>query len=129
MNMLRTIKRFWWLALLVAGVPAAWGYALSGRTGRRCQSGSAIHGRHRSSASIAQRTIDALTTGPKNIGEGYRQNKGAIYYAYDASFLGFFGSASNGVEPADEAFAIMNAAFTNNPTGLANGLDGYSSFA
>ena len=30
MNLLQTIKRFWWVALLVAGVQPAWGFALLG---------------------------------------------------------------------------------------------------
>lgn len=119
--MLRTIKRFCWLALLVAGVPAAWGYVPIGPVGNGGDSWQ--------TAALGYNpdpVIDLLATGPKNIGEEYRQNKGFIVYAYDASFLDFFGSASNGVEPADQAFAIMNAVFTNNPTGMANGLDGYS---
>ena len=34
-SMLRTIKRFWWLALLVAGVPVAWGYVADGTRRQR----------------------------------------------------------------------------------------------
>ena len=62
--------------------------------------------------------------GPKILGEGYRRNTPVMYYAYDANFLDFFGS--NGVAAVDSAFAILNNAFTNNPTGMTNGLDGYS---
>ena len=61
---------------------------------------------------------------PKNIGEGYRRNTPVMYYAFDANFLDFFGS--NGVVAVDSAMAILNTTFTNNPTGLMNGLDGYS---
>lgn len=61
---------------------------------------------------------------PKNIGEGYRRNTPVMYYACDANFLNFFGS--NGVVAVDNAFALLNNAFTNNPTGMLNGLDGYS---
>jgi hypothetical protein len=61
---------------------------------------------------------------PKNIGEEYRRNTPVMYYAYDANFLGFFGS--NGIVAVDSAFAILNSAFTNNPTGVTKGLDGYS---
>ena len=120
-SMLQTIKRFWWLVLLAVGVPAAWGYALIGPVGNGGDSWQT-----QALGYNPQRTIDQASTGPKNIGEEYRQNRGVIYYAYDATFLGFFGSDSNGVEPVDGAFAIMNAAFTNNPTGMKNGLDGYS---
>lgn len=120
MNMLQTIKRFWWLVLLVAGVPAAWGFSLLGPNANGGDSWQTpIIGYN------PQPTIDLLPTGPKNIGEEYRQNKSVLFYAYDANFLGFFGS--NGVASVDQAFVIMNAAFTNNPTGTANGLDGYSS--
>ena len=109
----------------MAGVPMAWGYALLGPVGNGT-TGTGDTWQTQSLGYNSQRTIDTAATGPKNIGEGYRQNKGVIYYAYDASFLGFFGTASNGVGPADDAFAIMNAVFTNNPTGMINGLDGYS---
>jgi len=44
--------------------------------------------------------------GPRNIGEEYRRNVPVIYYTYDTSFLGFFGS--NGVAAVDSAAAIMN---------------------
>jgi hypothetical protein len=62
--------------------------------------------------------------GPKNIGEEYRRNTPVMYYAYDATFLDYFGS--NGVAAVQGAFNIMNNVFTNNPTGMTNGLDGYS---
>jgi len=62
--------------------------------------------------------------GPGNIGEEYRRNTPVLYFTYDANFLQFFGS--NGVVAVDSAFAMMNAAFTNNPTGITHGLDGYS---
>jgi len=61
---------------------------------------------------------------PKNIGEEYRRNIPVIFYSYNANFLDFFGS--NGVAAVDSAFALVNNAFTNNPTGRTNGLDGYS---
>lgn len=61
---------------------------------------------------------------PKNIGEGYRRNTPVMYYAFDANFLDFFGTS--GVAAVDSAMAILNSTFTNNPTGLINGLDGYS---
>ncbi len=66
---------------------------------------------------------DALVA-PKNIGEEYRFNTPVLYYACDATFLDYFGS--NGVVAVQGAFNIMNNAFTNNPTGITNGLDGYS---
>lgn len=47
------------------------------------------------------------TSTPHNIGEGYRWNIPVLYYTYDASFLGYFGS--NGVQAVDSAVAILNA--------------------
>jgi hypothetical protein len=44
--------------------------------------------------------------GPKNFGEGARLNVPTITYAYDASFLSYFGT--DGVKAVDAAFAIMN---------------------
>jgi hypothetical protein len=61
---------------------------------------------------------------PKNIGEEYRRNTPTLYYACDATFLDYFGS--NGLAAVQGAFDIMNKTFTNNPTGMTNGLDGYS---
>ena len=45
--------------------------------------------------------------GPHNIGEEFRRNTPVLYYAFDANFLGFFGS--NGVAAVDQAFRIMNS--------------------
>jgi len=64
---------------------------------------------------------------PKNYGEGYRRNTPELYYAFDANFLDYFGS--NGMAAVEGACAIMNKAFTNNPTGMTNGLDGYSNLS
>ncbi len=61
---------------------------------------------------------------PKNYGEGFRRNTPVMYYACDATFLQYFGA--NGMAAVSSAFKIMNSVFTNNPTGLTNGLDGYS---
>ncbi len=44
--------------------------------------------------------------GPRNLGEEYRRNVPIVYYTYDTSFLGFFGS--NGVAAVDSAVALMN---------------------
>ncbi len=67
--------------------------------------------------------LDPLLVGPKNLGEEYRRNTPVMYYACDASFLNYFGS--NGMAAVDGAFNMLNNVFTNNPTGLTNGLDGY----
>ncbi len=61
---------------------------------------------------------------PKNIGEGYRRNTSVMYYAVDANFADFFGT--NGLGALQSAFSVLNSTFTNNPTGVTSGLDGYS---
>ncbi|MCS7090829.1 MAG: Ig domain-containing protein [Verrucomicrobiota bacterium] len=43
---------------------------------------------------------------PKNLGEEYRWNLPVVYYAYDASFLDYFGS--NGVAALEQAIAHFN---------------------
>jgi hypothetical protein len=44
--------------------------------------------------------------GPKNLGEEYRWNTPNLFYAFDASFLDYFGS--NGVFAIEQAIAIFN---------------------
>ncbi len=137
MNILRAIKRFWWVALLAAGAQPAWGFALLGPFPA---SATAPDGYQQPAIGYQQNTftyaIGAYPGGPvslgdigfpKNIGEGYRRNTPFIYYTYDANFLGYFGS--NGAAVVDSAFATMNKAFTTNPvTGqfLTNGVDSLS---
>ena len=121
MNMLRTIKRFWWIALLVLGAQPAWGFALLGPNANGGDSWQTVLNGFNPNPSL-----DSALTGPKNIGEEYRQNKSVIFYAYDANFLGFFGS--NGAASVDQAFVIMNRTFATNPvTGqyLTNGVDSF----
>src|SRR5579871_2750136 len=43
---------------------------------------------------------------PKNLGEGYRWNVRTLYYAYDGSFIDYFGS--NGIVAVDKAFTQYN---------------------
>lgn len=45
--------------------------------------------------------------GPKNLGEEYRWNTPDLFYAFDASFLDYFGS--NGVFAVEQAIAIFNS--------------------
>jgi len=44
---------------------------------------------------------------PKNLGEEYRWNLPVVYYAFDASFLDYFGS--NGVAAVEQAIAVFNS--------------------
>ncbi|MEI9961764.1 MAG: hypothetical protein WDM76_11705 [Limisphaerales bacterium] len=127
------IKRFLMVVLLATGLQASWGFALLGPTPALLQGytgdpwqvltigynlvyqGHVIPGGPVTLGDIG---------GPKNIGEEYRRNAPVLYYTYDANFLGYFGTY--GAARVDESFAIMNNVFTNNPTGLTNGIDGYS---
>lgn len=45
--------------------------------------------------------------GPMNVGEEYRWNVPVLTYAFDESFLSYFGS--NGVYAVEQAFQILNA--------------------
>lgn len=47
-----------------------------------------------------------FSTLPKNLGEEYRWNQPVLYYAYDQSFLDYFGA--NGVAAVDAAVALLN---------------------
>jgi len=121
MNMLRTVKRFWWVALLAVGAQAAWGFALLGPV---ANGGDAWQITANGYNPIS--TVDNALIGPKNIGEGYRRNTPVLYYTYDASFLDYFGS--NGVSAVDSAVALMNSSFTYTNVIATNsiGVDGYS---
>ena len=82
------------MAVLAAGLPAAHAFVLGGPINEAWQVqdlGYALPG-------------DLMA--PKNIGEDYRRNTPVIYYAFDETFLDFFGS--NGVWAVDQAFAILN---------------------
>jgi hypothetical protein len=125
MNILRTIKQICWLAALNLFATQAWGFALLGplaNGGDSWQINVIGYGLPYTE-SLSPGGPDDLGDigGPKNIGEGYRRNTPIIYYAYDASFLDYFGS--NGVEACDSAVGIMNFSMTNNTMG---NLDGYS---
>ena len=118
MKMLQSVKRFWWIILLVAGVPASRGFTLLDPI---------IGGNTWQVANIdynVSRRAYSDVGGPGAIAEWYRRNTPVMYYTYDANFLTFFGTG--GAAEGDNAFAMWNTAFTNNPTGVANGLDGYS---
>jgi hypothetical protein len=128
--MRQMIKQFFWIALLACGWQSAWGFALLGPVGNGGDAWQVQEIGYNPLANSGGPNIDysfrdPLLTGPKNLGEEYRRNVPVMYYACDANFLDYFGS--NGVAAVDQAFAILNNAFTNNPTGMTNGLDGYSS--
>jgi hypothetical protein len=128
MSMLQSVKKLLWVALLAFGLQGAWGFALLGplaNGGDAWQTPVIGYGlAYEQFIGWGGPVNLGDIGGPKNIGEGYRRNVPVIYYSYDANFLDFFGS--NGMVAVDSAFSIMNNAFTNNPTGVTNGVDGYS---
>jgi len=113
MNMLQSVKKFWWMLLLVAGVPAARGFSLIGPP---------VDGDAWQVAAIDY-MVGNDVGGPKNLAEEYRINMPVWYYACNANFLEFFGS--NGVAAVDGALGTINNVFSNSLTG-ASGVDGYT---
>ena len=113
--MLRLLKIILWVGLLAIGLQSARAFSLAGPVGNGGDSWQIIiigYGPPR----------DAVA--PKNLGEEYRWNIPVLNYAYDQNFLDYFGS--NGVAAVDQAFAILNNTFTNGPSAVTQGLDGYS---
>ena len=104
--------------LLVAGVQTSWGFALLGP--ELTSNGASCSGRLQLLDIIwlYGNGIESAWQTPTYLGDiggphGYRtgispeRTPVLIYYAYDSTFLGFFGS--NGVEAVDSAVAIMNS--------------------
>jgi len=124
--MQRVIRKFLWVLLLAAGLQSSWAFSLLGpvAVGDDAWQVTLIGYNPLDADAAPPYLIDPLLTGPKQINEGYRRNAGVLVYASDYYFQTFFGS--NGVVAVDQAYAILNQAMTNNPTGVTNGVDGYS---
>ena len=90
--------------MLLLTLQSAWGFALSGPIGNKDDQWQTI--------SIGYGWNDLVA--PKNIYEEYRPVVPVEYYASDASFISYFGSA--GLTNIDAAFGILNGAMC----GLAN---------
>ncbi len=106
--MLQLLKRVWLVpALLFAGAQSMLGFALMGPLNEAFQDPT-IGYNEQTAPAIEFGDIGGFTDvgGPKNLGEGYRWNTPTLYYAFDASFIDYFGS--NGVAAVDQAFAMMN---------------------
>ena len=131
--MRQIIKSFLWFGLLALGLQGARAFSLLGPDQQYPGIPSVFGDRWQvteigynplNNGGAPPYLIDDLPVGPKNLGEEYRRNIPVMYYACNANFLDFFGS--NGVAAVDGAFAILNNVFTNNPTGMTNGVDGYT---
>jgi hypothetical protein len=110
--MQQVIKRLLWIGGLAFGLQSAWGFALLGPVAEAPGPGGsgAARGDSWELPEITYNPLtawDTLPVGPKNLGEEYRRNSPVLYYACDASFLGYFGS--NGMAAVDQAFDIMNS--------------------
>jgi hypothetical protein len=110
--MLRFLNYRWWMLWLglAVGVQSASAFSLLG-PGESWQTPELGYER------IAEERIPEggswtiwftdFSTHPMNLGEEFRWNEPVLYYAYDSSFLDYFGS--NGVAAVDAAVAILNS--------------------
>ena len=124
------IKIFLWFGLLAAGLQTASAFSLLGPSATYATAPQGdlwqiidIGYNPLPSDISPPHIVDGLAVGPKNIGEGYRRNSPVMYYTFDPSFTDWF--HSQGEMAVQQAFDMLNNAFTNNPSG---GIDGYSPF-
>ena len=134
--MRQTIKKILWIVGLVFSLQSLWAFSLLGPSAAY-PGVSGTFGDSWQTEIIGFNPIpaysgappylgyDLLAIGPKNLGEGYRRNTPVIYYGFDQNFARFFGV--DGEQAVVQALDMLNNVFTNNPTGMTNGLDGYSS--
>jgi len=90
-------------ALLLCGSRGAFGYALLG-PGTQVAAFAPVVEAYQ--VPIIGYNLPGDIGTPKNFGQGWRWNTPTNYYAYDQTFLEYFGS--NGVVAVDEAFAVFN---------------------
>ena len=94
--MLRLFKTVAWLSVLAAGLPTAQAFSLLGPP-----EGWQVP----DIGYMVPRRGDIGA--PKNIAEEFRRNTPVLYYAFDRSFIEFFGD--DGIRAVDQAFAILNS--------------------
>lgn len=99
--MLRSIKKYSWVAFLAGGLVAAWAFVPAGPGIGGGALGDAWE------TPVIGYGLGGDVNTPKNIGEEYRRNTPVMYYSMDANFLTYFGS--NGVAAVDDSFAILNS--------------------
>lgn len=94
--MLDSLKRFWLaLIVLLCGGPAVFGFSLLGPVNEAYQ------------VPVIGYNLPFDIGAPKNFAQGYRWNTPTNYYAYDDTFLEYFGS--NGIVAVDAAFASITS--------------------
>lgn len=135
-RMLRVLKQMAWLAGVVAGCQTAFGFALIGpppASGNpddfQIQAIGYVNGlgviNFTGAAGFPPGNIVGSTTPIGDVGtpkaaipyQGYRRNTPVLYYSFDGSFLGFFGT--NGAAEVDKGLAYYNnlanvSAYTQN---------------
>src|SRR6516225_5697215 len=128
MSMRPLINKFLWIGLLAACLQTASAFSLLGPSQgySPAPQGDAWQvpdiGYNPLNSDVAPPHIfDGLAVGPKNQGEGYRRNSPVMYYTFDPTFADWF--HSQGEDAVQQAFDMLNNAFTNNPSGA---IDGYS---
>ena len=92
--MMRCLKYYWILALLVVGVERVSAFSMLGPFADWMTD---VMGYQPPNANIG---------GPMNLGEEFRWNIPVLYYAVDESFKDYFGQA--GIDAVDQAIAILN---------------------
>ena len=102
--MLRLLKRCCWVLLVAGAIQSASAFSLLGPANETYQIQTLGY------------DFDSDIGAPKNLGEEYRWSLPKIYYAFDQSFLDYFGS--NGVRAVDQAILIL--------TNYFNGVSAYS---
>src|SRR2546423_3783230 len=94
LSMLRFARSMVLLGLSLAGFQSAFGFALLGPFNEGWQ------------VPVIGYNVGGDIGAPRNIGEEYRWNTPTNYYAFEASFLDYFGS--NGVRAVEQAITIIN---------------------
>jgi hypothetical protein len=118
------IKRYFWIALLVAGLQSSWGFALLGpltlpNGADSWQTPVIGYQEIFTYTDLAGDPVQLQDIGgPRNIAEEYRRNVPNLYYTFDQTYLNFFGTS--GMTAVDNAAAIMNGVPSADTVNLAN---------
>ena len=104
--MWQLLKRTWWVWLCAGGIQSASAFSMLGQFDTwqvtQLSYDRGFGGFNEGPALLGEVPIG----GPMNLGEEYRHNIPIINYAFDQSFLDYFGS--NGVFAVEQAIAILN---------------------
>jgi len=96
---MRFVKKLSGVVLLACASQSVFGFALLGPLNEAYQQGG--------NPNSLDYGFGSDVGGPKNIGEEYRWNMPTLYYAFDQSFVNYFGT--NGITAIEKAFEIFNS--------------------